>query len=179
MTASGLTRQDVKPIGLKPEEFQDAFMSKKIDAASTWNYPLTQIKHQLGTDGVIFYDKDIYTETFNIAAQQSFVHNHPDTTRRFLRALIKAEDFVAKYPDEAQTIMSVSTKIDKSMIHEVWDAFNYHVVQDQTLLLTLEDETRWAIKHKLTDKTVMPDYLSYIHLDSLKAIKPEAIKMTR
>ncbi|MDD4905293.1 MAG: hypothetical protein PHD39_03910, partial [Methylobacter tundripaludum] len=103
----------------------------------------------------------------------------PETVERFLRALIKAEDFVAKNPDEAQGIMSVATKIDKDLIRDVWNDFNYHVVLDQTLLLTLEDETRWAMKNKLTDQTDMPDYLSYIHLDSLKAVKPEAIRMNR
>lgn len=179
LTANGLTRKDIETVSLKPEEFQDAIMAKKIDAASTWNYPLTLIKQQLGDGGVIFYDREIYTETFNIAARQDFVLKNPDTTQRFLRALIKAEDFVTRNPDEAQSIMSVATKIDKSLIHEVWNAFNYHVVQDQTLLLTLEDETRWAMKHKLTDQTVMPNYLDYIHLDSLRAVKPEAIKMSR
>jgi NitT/TauT family transport system substrate-binding protein len=93
--------------------------------------------------------------------------------------LIKSEDFVAGNPDQAQAIMSVETKIDQNLIHEVWNDFNYHVVLDQTLLLTLEDETRWAIKNKLTDQTEMPDYLSYIHTDSLKAVKPEAIRMNR
>lgn len=179
LTANGLARKDIQPVGLKPEEFREAFMAKLIDAASTWNYPLTEIKHQLGAEGLIFYDREIYTETFNIAARQDFVLQNPDTTQRFLRALIKAEEFVAKHPDEAQTIMSINTKIDKRLISEVWNAFNYHVVQDHTLLLTLEDETRWAIKNKLTDQTVMPNYLNYIHLDSLRAVKPEAIKMNR
>jgi len=179
LTANGLTRKDIQPIGLKPEEFQDAIMEKKVDAVSTWNYPLTQIKQRLGADGIIFYDREIYTETFNIAVRQDFVQKNPDTVKRFLRALIKAENFVTQSPDEAQSIMSAATNIDQSLIHEVWNAFNYHVVLDQTLLLTLEDETRWAMKNKLTDQTEMPDYLSFIHLDSLKAVKPEAIKMNR
>ncbi len=179
LTTSGLTRKDIQPVALKPEEMLDAIVAKKVDAVCTWNYPLILIKQQLGADGVIFYDREIYTETFNIAARQDYVQNNPETVKRFLRALIKAENFVAKNPDEAQTIMSVATKIDKSLIHEVWNAFNYHVVQDQTLLITLEDETRWAMKNKLTDQTDMPDYLSFIHLDSLRAIKPEAVMMKR
>jgi NitT/TauT family transport system substrate-binding protein len=179
LTANGLTRQEIEPAALKPEEMQDAIMAKKVDAVSTWNYPLTQISRLLGADGMVFYDKEIYTETFNIASRQDFVLKNPDAVRRFLRALIKAEDFVANNPDEAQTIMSSATKIDKDLIHEVWNDFNYHVVLDQTLLITLEDETRWAMKNKLTDQTVMPDYLSFIDLDSLKAIKPEAIRMNR
>jgi ABC-type nitrate/sulfonate/bicarbonate transport system substrate-binding protein len=179
LTANGLTRQEIQPVGLKPEEMQDAIMAKKVDAVSIWNYPLTQISRQLGTNGMIFYDREIYTETFNIAARQEFVQKNPETVKRFLSALIKAEDFVAKNQDEAQAIMSAATKIDQSLIREVWNAFNYHVVLDQTLLLTLEDETRWAMKNKLTDQTIMPDYLSFIHLDSLKAVKPEAIRMNR
>ncbi len=179
LTANGLTRQEIEPVSLKPEEMQDAIMAKKVDAVSTWNYPLTQISRLLGADGTVFYDKEIYTETFNIASQQDFVQNNPDAVKRFLHALIKAEDFVAKNPDEAQAIMSAATKIDKSLIHDVWNAFNYQVVLDQTLLITLEDETRWAMKNKLTEQTVMPDYLSVIHIDSLKAIKPEAIRMSR
>lgn len=179
LTANGLTRQDIKPVGLKPEELQDAFVANKIDAASIWNYPLTQIMQQLGENGVIFYDRDIYTETFNIACQQNFVKQNPETVKRFLRALIKAEEFVANNPDEAQSIMSAHTQIDKRLINKVWSAFNYRVVQGQTLILTLEDETRWAMKNKLTDQTVMPNYLDYLHLDSLRAIKPEAVKMDR
>lgn len=179
LTANGLTRKEIRPVALKPEELQDAIMAKQVDAVSTWNYPLTQISRLLGADGTVFYDREIYTETFNIAARQDFVLNNPETVKRFLRALIKAEAFVTHNPDEAQSIMSAATKIDKDLIHEVWNAFNYHVVLDQILLLTLEDETRWAIQNKLTDRTDMPDYLSFIHLDSLKAIAPEAIRMNR
>jgi NitT/TauT family transport system substrate-binding protein len=179
LTANGLTRKEVQPVSLKPEEMQDAIMAKKVDAVCTWNYPLTQIQQQLGANGTIFYDREIYTETFNIAAQQDFVKKNPEAVKRFLRALIKAENFVMKNPDEAQSIMSAATKIDKELIHKVWNAFNYHVVLDQTLLLTLEDETRWAMKNKLTEQTRTPDYQSFIHLDSLRAVKPEAIKMNR
>jgi NitT/TauT family transport system substrate-binding protein len=179
LTANGLTRQEIQSVALKPDEMQDAIMAKKVDAVSTWNYPLAQINRQLGNDGTVFYDREIYTETFNIAARQEFVQKSPELVKRFLSALIKAEDFVAKNPDEAQAIMSAATKIDQSLIRDVWNDFNYHVVLDQTLLLTLEDETRWAMKNKLTDQVVMPDYLSFIHIDSLKAIKPEAIRMNR
>jgi NitT/TauT family transport system substrate-binding protein len=179
LTANGLTRQDIRPVAIKPEEMQDAIMAKKIDATSTWNYPLTQIKQQLGANGAVFFDREIYTETFNIAARQEFVQKNPETVKRFLRALIKAEDFVAQDPEGAQSIMSAATKIDHALIHDVWNAFNYHVVLGQTLLITLEDETRWAMKNKLTDQTVMPDYLNYIHTDSLRAVRPEAIRMNR
>ena len=179
LTAQGLTRQDVASVPLKPDEMQAALLAGKVDAVSTWNYPLTQLRNQLGAKAIVFHDPQIYTETFNIAAMQDFVRQNPQTVTRFLRALIQAEDFVAKQPEQAQAIVTAAIKVDLALIKEVWNAFSYHVSLDQTLLITLEDETRWAMKNKLTDKTAMPNYADYIHVDSLMAVKPEAVKLKR
>jgi NitT/TauT family transport system substrate-binding protein len=179
LTVNGLTRKDIQPIPLKPDEMLAAIMEKNIDAACTWNFPLTQISQFLGENGTLIFDKEIYTETYNVTAQQDFVQKNPETVKSFLRALIKAENFVHKYPDDAQTIMSNNTKVDKALIRDVWGSFNFHVAQDNVLLITLEDETRWAMKNKLAPQTEMPDYLSYFHLDSLRSINPDAIRMNR
>ena len=179
LTAQGLTRKEITPVPLTPNEMQEALQTGKVDAVSSWNYTLTQIKHQLGAQAVIFYDRQIYTETFNIAAMQDFVRRNPQAVTRFLRALIQAEDFVAKNPQEAQDIMATAIKVDKELVREVWDAFNYQVRLEQNLLITLEDETRWAMKNKLTDKTVMPNYKDYIHVESLMAVRREAVKLKR
>ena len=177
LTANNLSRKQIQAIPLKPEEMQDAIMAKQVDAVCTWNYPLVQIKHLLGANGTIIYDKEIYTETYNVAAQQEYVKNNPETVQRFLRALIKAENFVVKNPDAAQSIVSSATKVDKNLVREVWDAFNYHVTQNNSLLITLEDETRWAMENKLTPQKVMPNYQDYLYLDGLRAVKPEAVKV--
>jgi NitT/TauT family transport system substrate-binding protein len=177
LTAHGMNRKDINAVELKPDEMELAISSKKVDALSTWNYPLTQTLKKLGASGTIFYDREIYTETFNIAGLEEFIKKNPEMVKSFLRALIKAENYVAKNPEEAQGIMSSATKIDKGLIKEVWSAFNYHVVLGQELVLTLEDETRWAIKNKLTDKQVMPDYMKYISVENLQEINPQVVKL--
>ena len=80
---------------------------------------------------------------------------------------------------QAQDIVAAAIKVDKELVKEVWNAFSYQVRLDQTLLITLEDETRWAMKNKLTDKTVMPNYADFIHVDSLKAVKPATVNLNR
>ncbi len=179
LTANGITRQEIKPVALKPDEMLDAVMAQKVDAVSIWNYPLSLINKQLGANGIIFYDKELYTETFNIASKQDFAKNNPETVKRFLRALLKAEKFVTEHADEAQSIMSLATRIDKDLIRDVWSNFHYQLELDQMLLITLEDETRWAMKNKLAEQAEMPDYRSYIYSDALKAVKPEAVRMNR
>ena len=179
LTANLLSRADIQTVAMKPEEMLNAIMAKTIDAACTWNYPLAQIKRQLGTNGAVFFDRDIYTETFNLAAEQNFVLKNPETIKKFLRALIKAEKFVAKNPDAAQVIMSAATNIELDLVRDTWSDFNYYVRLDQTLVITLEDESRWAIKNKLTDQTAMPNFLDYIYVDGLKSTKPDAINIIK
>ncbi len=176
LTANNLTRNDIKPIALKPEEMADAITENKVDAVCTWNYPLTQIKRLLADNGIIFQDPYIYTETYNFATGQEFANKNPETVKRFLRAMLKAERFVADHTSDAEAIMATATKTDIELVREVWNTFNYRVTLDQRLLLTLEDETRWAIKNHLTDKTVMPDYRKFIHADSLRAVAPGAVR---
>ena len=179
LTAQGLTRQDITPVPLKPDEVLDALLEKKADAVAAWNYPLTQIKRRLGTQSVTFYDRQIYTEHFNIAAMQDFVRKSPQSVTALLRGLVRAEAFVTSHANEAQDIVSEAIKVDKDLVKEVWDVMSYQVRLDQNLTITLEDETRWAMKNKLTDQAVMPNYLSYIYVDGLKAVKPGAVRMDR
>jgi ABC-type nitrate/sulfonate/bicarbonate transport system substrate-binding protein len=179
LTASGMTMKEITQVPLKPEEMQDAIMTRKVDAVSTWNYPLALIRQQLGNNGRIFYDQDIYTELFNLVAMQKLIDNHPEMVQRFLRAVMKAEHFLIENQVESQAIVAAATKTDKNLVREVWNVFKFHVVLDQTILITLEDETRWAMKSKLTDQTVMPNYLGYIHINSLKTINPEAVNINR
>ena len=179
LTAQGLTRQDITPVPLKPDELLDALLAKKADAVAAWNYPLTQIKRQLGAQAVTFYDRQIYTEHFNIAAMQDFVRQNPQTVTALLRGLVRAQAFVDDHANEAQDIVAEAIKVEKDLVEEVWNVMSYQVRLDQNLTITLEDETRWAMKNKLTDQTVMPGYVSFIYVDALKAVKPGAVRMDR
>jgi len=179
LTASGLTRPEIQAVEVDPADMLQSLELKQVDAVCTWNYPLMQIQRRLGADVAVFYDRDIYTETFNIAARQAFIENNADTAERVLRALLKAEAFVVEHPEAAQTIMARATELELSLIKDVWADFNYELALDQTLLITLEDETRWAMKNRLTDRVEMPDYRQNIHLDSLAAVKPSAVSIYR
>ncbi len=179
LTTIGLTRQAIRPLPLKPEEMLAAMLGQKVDAVSTWNYPLTEIQRQLGANSVVFFDHEIYTETFNIVASQWMVEKNPDAVKGLLHALVKAEHFARAHPTVAQAIMAATTNTDEGLVREVWGAFRYRVQLDQTLLITLEDETRWAMKQKLTKRTDMPNYRSYLHPESLRSLRPEAVSLGR
>jgi sulfonate transport system substrate-binding protein len=179
LTAHGINKKQVKIINMNPDEMADALATGKVDAVSTWNPTLAQLIKQLGNNGHVFYGENFYAENFCVAAQHQYVKNNPEAIKKFLRALLKAETFVQQHPEEAKRIAAKFTKADKAILDETWDIFNYKVSLDQVLLVNLEDETRWAIKNRLTSRRDMPNYLDYIYVDGLSAVRPAAVRIIR
>jgi NitT/TauT family transport system substrate-binding protein len=46
---------------------------------------------------------------------------------------------------------------------------------DQALLIVLEDEARWMIRNKLTGRKKVPNYLSYMKVEGLCRVNPQAV----
>lgn len=179
-TANGIDRKDALLIGMKPDEMFAALTTGKIDAAITWNFPLIMLRKELGVNGITLFDNDIYTQMFTVTAQQEFVRKNPETIKRFLRGLLKAEKFTAEHPDEALTLVARELKVDRQLLLDIWSDFNFHLSLDQSLLIALEDESRWATKSGLVATGAkMPNYLNFVYPDGLKAIKPAAMRMYR
>lgn len=177
LLAQGIDRKSVKFIDLQPDEMAAALTTGKVDAVATWNPALLQLKKKLGSNGIIFFGESIYTEHFCVVASQEYVKKNPAAIKKILRALIKAEVFVREHPTESRQIVAEFLKMDKIILDEIWDIFSFRVALDQALLVNLEDQTRWVIKNRLTSGTDMPNYLDFIYVDGLLAVKPEAVRI--
>jgi NitT/TauT family transport system substrate-binding protein len=62
---------------------------------------------------------------------------------------------------------------------DVWPSHQYSLTLDQSLITAMEDEGRWMIGNNLTSERQLPNFLDYVYEDSLKAIKPDAVKIIR
>lgn len=179
LTIQKISRKDVKVVDLNVGEMADALARGDIDAISTFAHYKVLAQKKLGGQAVTFQNNDIYKETFNVVATQEFIHNNPDKVKKMLRALVRAEEFVKKHPAEAQKSVSDFSGIEIGIIRDIWADTSFDVTLDQTLILALEDESRWAIKRGLTDTSNIPNYLELIYYDGLKSIKPEAVSILR
>jgi len=71
--------------------------------------------------------------------------------------------------------MSRVTTADLDFLSNIANDYNFNVSLHQSLLITLEDQARWAIEHKLTDKSEVPNYLDYIYFDAMNEVKPDDV----
>lgn len=179
LTVHGISRQDVTLVNLKPDDMPEALANGDVDAATAWPPFLNRAQKRLGDNGVIFHDRDIYTFTLNIVAKQEYIRANPGKIRKLLLALIRAEDFVSDNPDEAKKVIADFRQMDRALINEMWGGNTFGVTLNQSLVLALEDESRWAIKRGLTGKGSIPNYFDHIYFDGLRSIKPDAVKVLR
>ena len=179
LAVNRISRQDVEVVDLQAQEMADALMHGDIDAVSTFSTYTAMTREKLGDSAIIFQDKDIYRWTFNVVGRQEFIDKNPDTVKKILRALVKAEEFVRENPVEAQQIVADFCEIEIGVVRDLWDDYSFAATLDQALLLSLEDESRWAINSGLTEARKIPNYLGYIYLDGLKSVKPQAVSILK
>jgi len=179
LIANGVSRQDLSVVNLPSENLHDALANGDVAAISVWNPILIQSQRTLGDRCVTFYGEDVYTQTYNVVATQEYTRKNPGSVNKLLRSLVKAEEFIRQNPAEAQKIVAGSSQIDRKSIEETWSSNKYRVALDQLLVLVLEDESRWAIRNKVTGAKTVPNYLDSIYFDGLKAVKPDAVRILR
>lgn len=171
-----LSPGDVTAVDLKPEDITPALVRGDIDAAATWEPHIGAMKKALGANAVAFSATGIYDATSSLSGTRDYVENNQETVRQVLRALIQGGRFCQESPEQAREMTGRFMRFTAAELKEPWALYRFGVVLDQSLLLALEDEARWAIKNRLAgDRKKMPNYLNNIHLDGLLAVAPDAV----
>ena len=176
---NGLLPSDVEVLDISPFGLPTALEDNQVDAIVIWEPHAYNAQTRLGDAAVRLPSSDVYRQTFNFVVMKSFAREHPAALKSFLRAIDRATEFVQRNREEAQTVAAEKLKVDRGAIGAVWDDFVFEMSLDQSLLMTLEEEARWAVKNRLTDKTEAPNFLDLIYSDAMEAVKPEAVTIIR
>lgn len=170
-----LDTHDVTLVNYPPEGLLPALASGAVDAVSGWDPFLSGIEEALGVSTVRFSGRDVYESIYNIVALRAFLGRHPETAVRLLRALEQGERYCAEHPQQAVAFLPRMSPRGRAAALAAWPAHHFGLELDQSLLLVLEDQARWAIKGGLREGDRMPNFLDYIYLDGLKTVSPAAV----
>ena len=169
-----IDKSEVKIIDIPPEDLPGALQQGKVDAIVIFEPYAYRAQKALPDKAARLPKSQFYRETFNLTAMKRFAHEHPELLKKFLKAVDRAIEFIKQNKKESIALMAQRTNAEEDFLVSVWDDFVYELSLDYSLLATLEDEARWAIKNKLTHRTEVPNYLGFIYMDGLKVVKPGA-----
>ncbi len=173
LTFNYLSYQDIEIVDLRPPEIVKAIVNGDIDAAFTWNPYAYNIKKELGDNAISWPGgEDFY---FVLIAKDDWIKTNPATVERFIRSMLEAEDYIKENSERAKEFTMKIFDYESDYIDYSWPKQKFVVVLEQAMLILFEDQARWAIENKLTDKTKTPNYLDYIYYDALKEAKPGSV----
>ncbi len=178
LTFNGISLQDVELVDLRPPEIVEDILNGDIDAAFTWDPNVYNIKEELGDDNVVSWSagQDFY---FVLITKEDWIENNPAAAERFMKSVLEAEDYIKDNSEEAKEFVKNRFDYESDYIDYSWPKQEFVVALGQAMLITFEDQARWAINENLTDAIEVPNYLGYIYIDALEEVKPEVVTIIK
>ncbi|PIL42283.1 hypothetical protein CR105_25120 [Massilia eurypsychrophila] len=166
-------------VELQPEQFDAALRSGQVDALTAWSPLLTRIQAAHGANAAVLMEPDMFVYRFVLVGKKRFLDAHPERVARALSALADAAASIQEHPAEAQALIARAIGLQPQQLAASFRAGDYALSLDQSLLLSLDDQTRWAMKRGLIRAGRVPNYLDAIDVRPLALTQPAAIKLIR
>lgn len=179
LNRSRLTFKDVNIVNVAPSDMEREMQNGSFDAAVVWNPVAQRIKDSLGANAISFNAQNESFFDFLLVARESFIKKESPALVRLMKALILAEQSIAGDPVKSGQFIAQRIGMPDKYVATVWKDYQFVVYLDRTLLLVLEEESRWIAEKKGTAENSQPNYLNYLYLDALKSVRPDSVTITK
>ena len=169
--------QNVSQVNIPTTQYVTAIVNGTVDAVVVSDSSISQIENQLPNDTVVWSVQSNQLLDMIVSGRNDWIMQHPDLVTRFLKSLVKAEDYSVNHVAEAQSIVQRRLNITSSVIREKWSRHQFSLSLDQSLILAMQDESRWMIQTNLTNSTIIPNFVNYINVNGLESVKPDSVNI--
>ena len=168
----------VTRVPVAPGEIVERLLAGDIDAAGLYQ-PLAQDAiRRLGARGVVLADARYYAATMNLVGRVDPPLPEADVVR-LLRALRRSCTLIQEQPARARAHLARQLKLAPAVVDALWPDYDFRVALEQSLVTTLESESRWAMREGLVGTTPMPDYLERVRPGPLRSIDRRAVTLVK
>ena len=175
----GLLEQDVRLSFAAAEALPELLVRGDVDAVALREPLITALGDRLGDRTVVLQDAGLYVKLYCLVTTRQFLAAHPAEVTRVLQALLETERRVRHQPEPAQEQLAAALGVAPSVTRRLWPHLDLRVTLPQSLLLSLEDEARWARASKLMDAAEPPNFLPLVAPAPLAQLRAEAVTVIR
>lgn len=175
----GLTEKEVRLSFAAPEALPELLVRGEVDALSLREPLISTVTERLGANALVLPDRGLYVKSYCLVTTQRLLAEQPAVVTRLLQALLETERQVRRQPEPAQEQLAATLGIAPVVIRRLWPDLDLRVRLPQSLLLSLEDEARWAMGAKLVEAAGMPNYLHFVDVNPLATLRAEAVTVIR
>lgn len=118
LDAAGVSESEVEIVHLQHPEGQDALVQGDVDAWAGLDPHMAEL--QLEYDVDLFFRRPSFNTYGFLNARESFLEEHPDDTRRVLRAYERGREWAIDNPDETVSILAAASEMSEPVARKVF-----------------------------------------------------------
>ncbi len=172
---NGLSLQDVSIVNITPTNAMDVLVNGTVDAVVIWQPYAFAIEEQLGSNAAVWSPQSSQELYIVEVANNNWIQENPDVAARFLKSLVQAEAYYVNNPSKTENMIQEGLNYTDGYMSTVWTNQQISLSLDQSMMLAMQDESRWLISNSLTNATSIPNFLNYIYLDGLNSVKTNSV----
>src|SRR3989338_4420701 len=98
-----------------------------------------------------------------IIMRQDFVESNPKIVEKFLKGVLKAEDFIKNNREESVKIVSRHLDMKEEDANQLFDEYDFKLELNAQLADAMSKEAYWAIENKISNNTNTVNFFDYIY----------------
>lgn len=178
-TLNEISKESVTVVNGDPPALTEKTTSGDVAATLTARFQAYTIANQLGAENAVVFGAQSNADAYQLLyANDQLVLQNPALINRFVKALVQAEDYIDKNPQEVRVVLKEDLQRPDDYIDGVISDYNFDLSLKQSMVIGMEDQARWFIGEKGLTAQV-PNYLDYIYFNGLQSSKPEAVSIIR
>ena len=171
-----LKTSDVQITNMKDPDMKIALINGDIDAYFSREPHLYYAKKELGDKAKVFEAGELYSGRQLVNMNRDYVLKNPETVRKIIRALLKAERFINEHPEDAKKLVSTKLKIEKKDLDDMWKDIIFKVELDKDLPAILNKIGIWSMSNSKKEGP-LPDFKSHIYTDALSKERKTSVEI--
>lgn len=179
LLTAGVEPRSVTLVGLQPEQLLAELRAGNVDAIAAWEPQAHAAMAALGAQALVLPSRGSYLQTFNLVSARPLLQPRHDALVRLLRAVERAERFIAERPTDAKAVLRKRLQLDATAVEAAWSGLSFRLRLDQSLITTMEGEARWAIREGHVPARQVPNFLPLVHAAPLSSVNPAAVSVAR
>lgn len=171
----GLSKSEVKMIDLAPPEMVIALDRGDIDAYA-WAQPYGWRSLEVSGSKVhiLTTAKGILNERVVVNARRTFAERRPEDVTRFVRAIVKASDYIRGNPKEASQLVARFLKLDVPTTERIMSILNFNPTYSPAFRADLDEMADYMIGQKAL--TARIDWGNAFSPEFLKAVRGDLVQ---
>ncbi len=126
-----LRRTDLEIVNILVPELPDAIERGEVDAIFCWQPFILKAQQKLGENAIILPSDHIHTVPWLFITMKTFAKENPDVLEKFIRAIVKAENFLKDNRSAAIRIHSEMSKVNIDIVDTLIDNVTYEISLEQ------------------------------------------------